>query len=152
MAPAVGQEAPDFVLPSTAGSDVTLSSLRGSTHVVLAFFPLAFTSVCTTEFCDFTQGLGDFAGARARILGISVDAIPSLKEFRSKYQIGIDLLSDFKREVSRKYGTLMEDRFFSRRAYFIVDRQGVLRWSHVEAETGHKRENGELLAELAKLS
>jgi glutaredoxin-dependent peroxiredoxin len=66
VAPSVGSEAPDFVLPSTAGSDLALSSLRGSTNVVLAFFPLAFTSVCTTEFCDFTQGLGDFAGASAR--------------------------------------------------------------------------------------
>ena len=149
--PRIGEPAPDFTLPSTAGGDITLSSLRGA-NVVLAFFPLAFTSVCTTEFCDFTAGLGQFQGVNARVFGISVDSVPSLKEFRNKYEITIDLLSDFKRDVCRRYGTLMEDRFFSRRAYFILDQQGVLRWSHVESETRFKRENGELLEQLSRLA
>jgi alkyl hydroperoxide reductase subunit AhpC len=61
----------------------------------------------------------------------------------------VDLLSDFKREVSRLYGTLLEEPYLSRRAYFLVDREGVLRWSHVEAELGHRRPNEELLAQLA---
>jgi peroxiredoxin len=148
--PRIGEPAPDFTLPATSGSDVTLSALRGS-NVVLAFFPLAFTSVCTAEFCDFTAGVGQFQGVNAKVFGISVDAIPSLKEFRKKYDITVDLLSDFKRDVCRRYGTLMEDRFFSRRAYFIVDRKGTLRWSHVEAETRFKRENSELLDQLSRV-
>ncbi len=149
--PRVGDIAPDFTLPSTAGGDVTLSSLRGSANVVLAFFPLAFTSVCTTEFCDFSQGFGEFEGVNARVFGISVDAIPSLKEFRSKYSITVDLLSDFRRDVCRRYGTLLEDRFFSQRAYFIVDKKGILRWKYIESETRFKRENRELIEQLATL-
>jgi peroxiredoxin len=151
LVPSLGVLAPDFALPSTAGGELTLSSFRGKSSVLLAFFPLAFTSVCTTELCDFSQGFSEFAGLDATILGISVDSIPTLKEFRAKNGITVDLLSDFKREVSRRYGVLMEDKFHSRRAYFIVDREGVLRWSHVEDETRHKRENAELIAELARL-
>ena len=149
--PAVGNAAPDFTLPSTAGRDVTLSAFRGSSNVILAFFPLAFTSVCTRELCDFTQDFSDFEGVNATVLGISVDSIPTLKAFQAANGIAIDLLSDFKRDVSRRYGTLIPEAFFSSRAYFVIDKQGTVRWSHVEAELGQKRENGELLEVLAKL-
>lgn len=148
--PPVGKPAPDFKLPSTAGGDVTLSSLRGK-NVLLAFFPLAFTGTCTRELGAFTEDYDQFRSADTVVYGISVDSIPTLKEFRAKERIGVDLLSDFKREVSRQYGTLMEDTFFSNRAYVIVDRQGVVRWTFAEATPGTKRENAEILAELKKL-
>ena len=112
--PAVGTDAPDFTLPSTAGEPVTLSALRGKT-VLLAFFPLAFTSVCTAELGAFSSDLHAFRGAGVVVLPISVDSIPTLKEFRAKEHLTVDLLSDFKREVSRLYGTLLEDKFFSQR-------------------------------------
>lgn len=147
----VGAAAPDFTLPSTAGGDFTLSSYRGNKNVLLAFFPLAFTSTCTAELCDFSDGLSAFPDAAAKVVGISVDSIPALKQFRKQTGIEVDLLSDFKREVSREYGTLIEEQFFSNRAYFIVDKQGVVRWKHIESELGHKRENAELLSELQKL-
>ncbi len=150
--PRPGEPAPDFTLPSTAGTDVTLSSFQGQSNVLLAFFPLAFTSVCTTEMCDFTDELAAFAGMNATVLGISVDSIPTLKEFQAKYQIGIDLLSDFRREVSTLYGTLLQDPYFSNRAYFAIDKQGIVRWSHVEENPGHKRGNRELLDRLATLA
>lgn len=149
--PEVGSAAPDFTLPSTAGREVTLSAFRGSNNVILAFFPLAFTSVCTAEMCDFTAGFADFEGLDATVLGISVDSIPTLNAFRAANDIGVELLSDFKREVSRRYGTLIPEAFFSSRAYFVVDKQGIIRWQHIEAELGHKRDNAELLAELEKL-
>jgi peroxiredoxin len=149
--PPVGSPAPDFTLPSTAGTDVTLSALRGK-NVLIAFFPLAFTSTCTSELCDFTTDYGQFQSANTVVLPISVDSVPTLKEFKAKERIGVDLLSDFKRDVSRRYGTLMESTFFSNRAYILIDKQGVVRWTYAEDTPGTKRENAELLSELAKLN
>lgn len=144
--PSVGDPAPDFTLPSTAGRDIALTDYRDRTTVVLAFFPLAFTSVCTAEFCSFSEGFSAFADADATVLGISVDSVPTLVEFRRKEGITVDLLSDFKRDVSRRYGTLDEERFSARRAYVVVDRRGIVRWTHVEEHPGLRRENAELLA------
>jgi peroxiredoxin len=149
--PPVGSPAPDFTLSSTAGGEVTLSQLRGR-NVLLAFFPLAFTSVCTKEMCEFSTGYGQFRSANTEVLPISVDSIPTLKEFKTKERLTVDLLSDFKREVSRKYGTLLEDKFFSNRAYVLIDRNGVVRWTFAESTTGNRRENAELLAELERLA
>jgi peroxiredoxin len=146
-----GVVAPDFTLPSTAGIDVTLSAFRGRSHVLLAFFPLAFTSTCTAENCAFSEDHEQFARAGAAVLPISVDSVPTLKEYKAKYALHQDLLSDFKRDVSRAYGVLLEDRFFSKRAYFLIDRQGNLRWSHVEAELGAKRDDAELLRQIRAL-
>jgi len=151
MSPVVGEPAPAFTLPSTSGTDVSLAQFRGKSNVLLAFFPLAFTSTCTAEMCSFTEDLARFEGAGAVILPISVDSVPALREFKAKEQLTVDLLSDFKREVCRAYGTLLEDKFFSRRAYFLIDKQGVLRWSHTEAELGHRRDDDELLAQIAAL-
>ena len=147
--PAQGDRAPDFALQSTAGATVSLSQFRGKSPVLLAFFPLAFTSTCTAELCGFSDDYDRFAEEGVSVLPISVDATPSLKEFKAKYGMKTDLLSDFKREASRAYGVLLEDKFFSRRAYFLIDRDGIVQWSHVESELGHKRDNGELLERIA---
>jgi peroxiredoxin len=148
--PAVGSPAPDFTLPSTSGSEVTLSQLKGR-NVLLAFFPLAFTRVCTTEMCSFTEDYGAFQDADTEVLPISVDSIPTLREFKAKERISVDLLSDFKREVSRRYGTLLEDRFHSNRAYILIDRDGIVRWTFAEEATGNRRENAELLERIRAL-
>jgi glutaredoxin-dependent peroxiredoxin len=147
LLPAVGSQAPDFTLPSTSGSDVTLSKLRGK-NVLLAFFPLAFTKVCTQEMCSFTEDYGRFRDANTVVLPISVDSIPTLREFKAKERISVDLLSDFKREVSRSYGTLLEDKFFSNRAYVLIDSNGIVRWAFSEDTPSTRRENQELLAQL----
>jgi len=148
--PAVGAPAPDFTLPSTAGTDVTLSGLRGR-NVLLAFFPLAFTSTCTREMCAFSEEYGQFQDEDTVVLPISVDSVPTLREFKAKEHLTLDLLSDFKREVSRRYGTLMEDKFFSNRAYVLVDRDGIVRWSFAEETPRTRRENAELLQQLRAL-
>ena len=147
----IGDPAPDFTLPSTSGSDVSLSSYRGRSNVLLAFFPLAFTSTCTAENCDFSKDLEQFTNAQTAVLPISVDSVPTLKEYKAKYLMKQDLLSDFKRDVSRRYGTLLDDKFFSSRAYFLIDKQGVLRWMHTEARLGDRREDAELLSAIRSL-
>jgi peroxiredoxin len=149
--PTVGSPAPDFTLPSTSGKDVTLSALKGK-NVLVAFFPLAFTSTCTQELCDMRDDWDQFASADTVIVPISVDSTASLGEFKKKLGLESDMLSDFRRDVARKYGVLNEERFFANRAYFLIDKQGVLRWAHVEANPGHKRSNAELLAQIATLA
>jgi peroxiredoxin len=143
--PAVGAAAPGFTLPSTSGSDVTLSSLRGK-RVLLAFFPLAFTSTCTAELCAFSEDFSAFQDADVLVLPISVDSVPTLKAYKAKERMSVDLLSDFKRVVCRAYGTLDEEKFHSRRAYVLIDAKGIVRWTHVETVSGQKRSNEELLA------
>ena len=150
--PQIGDLAPDFTAASTAGSDVSLSSFRGKRNVLLAFFPLAFTGTCTKELVCFTEDFDQFAGKGVDILPISVDSTPSLKEFKKKLQMKTELLSDFKRDVSRAYGVLNEDRFYSNRAYFLVDKEGRVRWSHVEANNSERRDNSEILAAIKLLS
>lgn len=92
-----------------------------------------------------------FVGRGAKLLPISVDSTYSLKEYKKKYRMPFEMLSDFKRQASRSYGVLNEDRYYSNRAYFLVDRNGVVRWAHVEDTPGVKRENRELLEEIDKL-
>ena len=145
--PTVGDTAPDFTLPSTSGDSVTLSALRGK-RVLLAFFPLAFTRTCTAELCAFSEDFGRFRDAGTVVLPISVDSVPTLKAYKASERMTVDLLSDFKRAVSRAYGTLLEEQFHSSRAYVLIDAQGTVRWTHVESELGHKRSNEELLAQV----
>jgi peroxiredoxin len=148
--PAVGEAAPEFTLPSTSGSAIALSALRGK-NVLLAFFPLAFTSTCTKELCDMRDDWDEFATDDLVVVPISVDSTPTLKEFKSKYTFRSDFLSDFKRDISRLYGVLIEDRFYSNRAYFLIDKEGILRWVHVEENPSEKRTNAELLEQINTL-
>src|SRR6266513_5498958 len=150
--PQVGDIAPDFTAASTSGSDVSLGSLRGKKNVLLAFFPLAFTGTCTKELVCFTEDFDQFARGHVEILPISVDSVPTLREFKNKLQMKTELLSDFKRDISRAYGVLNEDRFYSNRAYFLIDKEGRVRWSHIEAKNGDRRENSEILTAIKLLS
>jgi peroxiredoxin len=150
--PQAGDVAPEFTAASTSGSEVTLSSFRGKRNVLLAFFPLAFTGTCTKELVCFTEDFDQFAGKEVEILPISVDSTASLREFKNKLQMKTELLSDFKRDISREYGVLNEDRFYSNRAYFLIDKEGRVRWSHIEDKNGQRRENSEILAAIKLLS
>ena len=119
--------------------------------MLLAFFPLAFTRVCTEEMCSFSEDYGRFRDADTEVLPISVDSVPALREFKAKERISIELLSDFKREVSRKYGTLVEEKFLSQRAYILIDPAGLVRWAYAEETSGTRRENQELLAQVLEM-
>jgi peroxiredoxin len=85
-------------------------------------------------------------------LPISVDSIPTLREFKNKLQSKTEMLSDFKRDISRAYGVLNDERFYSNRAYFLIDREGRVRWSHVESNNSERRENEEIFAAIELLS
>ena len=149
--PQPGELAPDFTLPSTSGESVTLSSFRGKQHVLLAFFPLAFTSTCTAELCSFSDDFDAFAAKDVAVFPVSVDAIPSLKVFRSMHQMTVHLLSDFKRSVVGSWDLLVADKFHSKRAYVLIDKAGIVRWAFVEESARNKRENAELLQQIAQL-
>jgi peroxiredoxin len=150
--PAVGEPAPDFTLDTTAGKPVTLSSFRGQKNVLVAFFPLAFTGTCTAELCSFTDDYAAFATKDVEVIPVSVDAVPSLKAFKAQHNMAVELASDFRRDTSRAYGVLNDEKFYSNRAYFLVDKKGVVRWAFVEKVNGERRQNTELLAEIGKLA
>ena len=150
--PQAGDIAPEFTAASTSGSEVSLSSFRGKLNVLLAFFPLAITGTCTKELVCFTEDFDQFAGHGVEILPISVDSTASLREFKNKLQMKTELLSDFKRDISREYGVLNEDRSYSNRAYFLIDKEGRVRWSHIEDKNGERRENSEIFAAIKLLS
>jgi peroxiredoxin len=150
--PAVGEVAPDFTLPSTSGEPITLSSYRGDRPVLIAFFPLAFSGTCTKEFCEITEEFPRFEPSRVVVMPISVDSKYALKEYKQKHAMPFDLLSDFHSEVSSRYCVFLEDRGYANRAYFLVDRDGIIRWEHVEDVPSHKRDNEELLRHIAEVA
>ncbi len=149
--PAVGAPAPDFTLPSTSGQPVSLSSLRGR-NVLLAFFPAVFTRVCDAELCSFRDDFSEFASADTTVVPISTDPTGRQLEFKSAERLPMDLLSDADGAVSRQYGVFDAKRNRSNRAYVLVDRAGLVRWVHAEEHGGFRRENSELLSEIARLS
>ena len=149
--PTVGEPAPDFTLDSTSGHPITLSALRGSRHALLAFFPRAFTRVCTAELCSFSEEFDRFVSRDVEVLPISVDDVDALKEFKARYEMQTELLSDVKREASIAYGVLIPEKLVANRAYFLVDKTGIVRWAHVEEHGGMRRENDEILAQIARL-
>ncbi len=150
--PLIGDPAPDFTLSATNGTTLSLSAYRGSQNVLIAFFPLAFTSTCTAEMCAFTEEFAKFQSHDVAVIPVSVDSVPTLKEYKAKHAIAMEMASDFRREASRAFGVLNEEQFYSNRSYFLVDKAGVVRWTHVETVNGERRGNGELLAAIAALT
>src|SRR6266566_9472416 len=130
----VGSKAPDFTLTNDDRQPVTLSSLRGR-PVVLAFFPAAFSSVCTKELCTFRDSLARLNEADARVYGISVDTFFALKAFHDQQHLAFPLLSDFNKQVIREYGVFNEDmvglKGIAKRAVFVIDGDGVVRYRQV---------------------
>jgi len=156
--PNLGEKAPDFTLPLCDGESVgqfTLSEHLGK-NVVLAFFPLAFTSVCTQEMCTFSDRWNEFAGLNAEVYGISVDSPFALNAFIKAHDLKIPLLSDFNKEVSRKYDALHEElmglKGVSKRSVFVLDKDGVVRYRWVSEDPGKMPDFDEIRATLDGLS
>jgi peroxiredoxin len=132
----VGSKAPDFTLKSKSASgliDIKLSNNLGKKNTVLLFFPLAFTGVCTSEMCDVTAGLAQYANLNAEIIGISVDSPFAQEAWAQKEKIGIPLASDLNKKTAEAYGVLLPDLIglgaVSARAAFVIDKTGVIRYS-----------------------
>ena len=123
MAAEVGQSAPDFTLPDADRQPQTLSGFRGK-NVVLAFYPGAFTGVCTTEMCTFRDQMEQFNSLDAQVLGISVDGAFSLKVFSDQNNLNFPLLSDFARQVVNQYDVALENFAGMGRLYRFQARRG----------------------------
>ena len=131
----IGQVAPDFELPNQFGEKVKLSSFRGVKDVAVVFFPFAFTGTCTGELCALRDDISVFQNDKVQLLAISCDAMFTQKVFAEREGYQFPLLSDFwpHGDVARKYGVFNEDRGLALRGTFIIDKEGVLRWSVVNS-------------------
>jgi peroxiredoxin len=138
MALPIGTKAPDFTLKRKTADgleDVRLSDRFGKKNTVLLFFPMAFTSVCTQEMCQVSQGLIDFARYGADVLAISVDNPFAQEAWAKQEGITIPLLSDLDKEVAGAYGVLLPKLAgigtVAARAAFVIDQEGVIQYSEV---------------------
>ena len=122
--PVVGQEAPDFRLKGPGGSFYTLSEYRGDKAVVLVFFPLAFSSVCTHQLPEVQKQLPAFEAAGAVVFGISVDSHHANAAFAKQLGLGFPLLSDWKHETAKAYGVFLPEPGYTNRVTFVVDQAG----------------------------
>ncbi|MFJ8542012.1 peroxiredoxin [Streptomyces sp. NPDC093586] len=133
MAIQVGDKAPDFELKDNHGATVRLSDFHGRKNVVLLFYPFAFTGVCTGELCEVRDNLPQFSDRGTQVLAVSNDSIHTLRVFAEQEGLEYPLLSDFwpHGNVSRAYGVFDEDKGCAVRGTFIIDREGVVRWTVV---------------------
>ncbi|NUR83213.1 MAG: peroxiredoxin [Nonomuraea sp.] len=135
MAIEVGTKAPEFELKDNHGRTVRLSDFRGEKNVVLLFYPFAFTGVCTGELCELRDNLPKFVNDDTQLLAVSNDSIHTLRVFAEQEGLEYPLVSDFwpHGEVSRAYGVFDEDKGCAVRGTFIIDKEGVVRWTVVNA-------------------
>ncbi|GAA2041922.1 MULTISPECIES: peroxiredoxin [Streptomyces] len=133
MAIEPGTKAPDFTLKNQHGQSVTLSSFRGEKNVVLLFYPFAFTGVCTGELCALRDELPTFVNDDVQLLAVSNDSPFSLRVFAEQEGLEYPLLSDFwpHGDTSRAYGVFDEEKGCAVRGTFIIDKEGVVRWTVV---------------------
>ncbi len=133
----IGQQAPDFTLYNSEKNSVSLSDFKGKKNVLLLFFPLAFTSVCTVELCSVRDNIGNYENDHVQVLGISVDSVFTLAKYKEEQQYNYPLLSDFNKDVSADYDSIYESftemslKGVSKRSAFIIDKQGVIRYAAV---------------------
>jgi peroxiredoxin len=155
MSAEVGSKAPDFTLMNQDREPVTLSAEHGH-PVVLAFFPAAFSGVCTKELCTFRDSLAKFNNAKAKVYGISVDTFFTLKAFQTDQKLTFPLLSDFNKEVIRAYGAFNEDMIglkgIAKRSTFVIDKDGIVRHREVLDDARNEPDYQKVYDTLATLS
>ncbi len=150
MSIGVGDQAPDFSLPSTGGSDVALKDFVGR-PVVLVFYPGDDTPVCTKQLNSYNDDLAQFEALDAQVLGISAQGLDSHEKFSGKHGFKFPLLADTDKKVAGLYGTLGPIGF-PRRSVFIIDASGIVRYAHRAIAGLTYRPVSELVEVLQKLS
>ena len=156
MAPLVGEVAPQFTLYSDEKKPISLNDCKGQ-PVLILFFPLAFTGVCTAELCSMRDELGWYENLNTRILAISVDSPQTLAAFKRSQNYNFPLLSDFNKEVIRAYGTIYEEfglgmRGVAKRSAFVIDKDGIIRYAEVLENAGELPNFNEIKKTLQNLA
>lgn len=151
----IGQIAPDFKLFDTEKKETTLSSFKEQPVVVL-FFPLAFTGVCTAELCSVRDSIASYNAVNAQVLAISVDSLFTLAKFKEEQSLNFPLLSDFNKEASKAYGAYYDNFVFdmhgvSKRSAFVVDADGKIAYAEVLESAGDLPNFEAIKATLAQL-
>jgi peroxiredoxin len=142
MAIQIGQKAPGFSLYNSSKNIVSLSDFEGKKNLLLLFFPLAFTSVCTKELCGIRDNIASYENEKVQVLGISVDSVFTLAKYKDDQQLNYPLLSDFNKEASGSYDVLypsftdMGMQGVSKRSAFIIDKEGVVQYAEVLDNAG----------------
>ncbi|GAA0523310.1 redoxin domain-containing protein [Chitinophaga japonensis] len=155
MSVTVGTKAPAFSLYDTEKKKVSLEDYKGQ-HLVVLFFPMAFTSVCTAELCSVRDNLSTYNGLNAAVVGISVDSPFTLGKFKAEQQLNFPLLSDFNKEASQAYGAyydtfVLDLKGVSKRAAFVIDKDGTVRYSEVLESAGDQPNFGNIQQTLTSL-
>lgn len=150
--PQVGDEAPDFTLRDQHGQEVTLSDFRGRKHVLLVFYPLAFTRTCQGELCAIRDDLPRFDNDEVQVLTVSVDSTAAHRVWADQEGFTFALLADFwpHGEVARQYGVFNEERGTALRGTFVIDSAGIVRWKVVN-EGGEARDQSRWKSALSDL-
>ena len=147
----IGQAAPPFTLRGPGGQKVSLADYEGLHHVVLAFYPLAFSPVCSHQLPALQAELPRFEALNATLLGVSIDSWYANQAFARQLGLSFPLLSDISREASKAYGVYLPDRHYSGRALFIIDMQGRLVYQDVTPTTAEVPSHESALAALEGL-
>lgn len=131
----MNKQAPDFTLKNTENKEVSLSDFKGKQNVVLLFFPLAFSGVCTKELCTTRDNLKIYQALNAEIIAISIDSTYALKAFKESQSYNFTLLSDFNKEVSKAYNAYYETfhgmNGVSKRSAFVINKKGEIVYTEI---------------------
>lgn len=134
MVPKINSKAPDFILKNSEGKDISLNDFK-KRPIVLFFFPLAFSDVCTNEMCSIRDNMKLYNAFDAKVIGISVDSFFALKAFKKAENINFTLLSDFNKKVSTLFDVLNNDYFgmkgVAKRSSFVIDREGFIQYKEI---------------------
>jgi peroxiredoxin len=155
MSVEVGAKAPDFTLPNQDREPVSLSEQLKNGPVVLAFYPAAFSGTCQAEMCKFRDSIGELNKANAKVLGVSVDTFFANKAWSDQQKLNFPLLSDFNKDVIRKYDVVNPDMIglkdIAKRAVFVIDKTGVVRHREVLEDARNEPDYGKITQTLASL-